>query len=158
MAAERLTTTTPWLSPDEQHTWRAWLDVSRMLNERLGRQLAADSAMSLAEYEILVQLSEHPAREMRMSELADRAINSRSRLTHTVARMEERGLVRRSPCPDDGRGVMCSLTEAGMQAIVDAAPGHVEAVRQSFFDPLGTAEVAALGQALDRIRDELRGG
>jgi DNA-binding MarR family transcriptional regulator len=146
------------LAPHEQRVWRAWLDVSRLLTERLGRQLVDDSGMSLAEYEILVQLSEHPQRAMRMSELASRVVNSRSRLTHTVARMEERGLVGRAPCADDGRGVMCTLTDAGLQAIVDAAPGHVEAVRLAMFDPLGPADVVALGAALDRVREELRHG
>lgn len=146
-----------WLASDEQAVWRAYLDVSRLLNERLNRQLAEDSTLSLAEYEILVQLSEHPDRALRMSELAARAVNSRSRLTHTVARMEERGLVRRTPCVEDGRGVMCTLTDAGYQAIVDAAPGHVEAVRSVVFDPLDTADVAALGRALESIRARLRG-
>jgi DNA-binding MarR family transcriptional regulator len=145
------------LTSHEQHVWRAYLDVSRLLNERLGRQLTEDSGMSLAEYEILVQLSEHPQRAMRMSELAQRAVNSRSRLTHTVARMEERGLVRRAPCAEDGRGVMCTLTEPGYQAIVQAAPGHVEAVRTAVFDPLTDADVDAFGRALERIRERLRG-
>ncbi len=146
-----------WLAAPEQSVWRAWLDVSRLLNERLSRQLIDDSGLSLADYEILVQLSEHPERAMRMSELASRAVNSRSRLTHTVARMEERGLVSRAPCPDDGRGVMCTLTDVGLQTIVDAAPGHVETVRTAMFDPLTAEDVAALGKALARVREQLRG-
>lgn len=148
---------TRWLCSGEQKVWRAYLDVSRLLNERLNRELAEDSAMTLAEYEILVQLSEHPQRQMRMSELAERAVNSRSRLTHTVGRMEERGLVRREPCADDGRGVMCVLTDAGMATIEQAAPGHVECVRSAVFDPLSASDVAALGVALEKIRDVLRG-
>lgn len=147
---------TRWLEPEEQAVWRAYLDVSRLLDERLQHQLVDDSAMSLAEYEILVQLSETPERRLRMSELADRAVNSRSRLTHTVSRMEQRGLVRREPCPDDGRGVLCILTDAGFAAIVEAAPGHVEAVRMAVFDPLTADDVAALGVAMSKIRTGLR--
>jgi len=145
-----------WLSTDEQQVWRAYLDVSRMLTERLNRQLAEQGDLSLAEYEILVQLSELPERRMRMSELAERAVNSRSRLTHTVGRMEERGLVRRQPCPEDGRGVVCTLTDEGYAAIVAAAPGHVEMVRSVVFDALCDADVEQLGEALNRIRTALR--
>lgn len=155
MAAERVSAPR-WLTAREQRVWRAYLDVSRLLDERLGHQLTEDSGMSAPEYEILVQLSEAPERRLRMSELADRAVNSRSRLTHTVGRMEQRGLVRRVPCPDDGRGVLCLLTEAGFAAIEDAAPGHVEEVRTSVFDPLTEAEVTAFGEALTKIRAQLR--
>jgi DNA-binding MarR family transcriptional regulator len=150
MAADRVSEPR-WLAPHEQQVWRAYLDVSRLLNERLNRQLTEDSSMSLAEYEILVQLSEHPDRAMRMSELAVKAVNSRSRLTHTVARMEDRGLVKRTPCSDDGRGVLCTLTDEGFQTIVDAAPGHVEEVRGAMFDPLDVADVAALPAYLKRL-------
>ncbi len=145
-----------WLTPEEQTVWRAFLDVSRLLFEQLGRQLAEDSDMSLAEYEILVQLSEAADRSMRMSELADRVVSSRSRITHTVARMQQRGLVRRQSCPDDGRGVLCVLTDAGFQALVDAAPGHVEMVRTAMFDPLSPSAVTRLGEALVAMRSGLR--
>ena len=159
MAEERLSCdplAPRWLSASEQQVWRAYLDVSRLLNERLNRQLTDQGDLSLAEYEVLVQLSERPERRMRMSELADRAVNSRSRLTHTVGRMEERGLVRRQPCPEDGRGVVCTLTDEGYAAIVAAAPGHVEMVRSVVFDPLCPSDVEQLGEALDRIRTALR--
>lgn len=145
-----------WLDDTEQGVWRAYLDVSRLLNERLQRQLVNDSDLSLAEYEILVQLSESPQRTLRMAELANRAVHSRSRLTHTVTRMEERGLVRREPCPDDGRGVLCILTDQGFSVLAAAAPGHVEAVRSALFDPLTDQDVAALGGAMDKIRSVLR--
>jgi DNA-binding MarR family transcriptional regulator len=145
-----------WLTAEEQQAWRAYLDVSRLINERLNRQLTEDSGLSLAEYEILVQLSELPERRLRMSELAERAVNSRSRLTHTVGRMEAGGLVRRQPCPDDGRGVECLLTDAGYAAIVAAAPEHVETVRSALFDPLCDDDVKRLGEALGKIREGLR--
>jgi DNA-binding MarR family transcriptional regulator len=91
-----------------------------------------------------------------MSELAERVVNSRSRLTHAVARLEQRGLVVRESCPDDGRGVLCRLSDRGFELLVEAAPGHVEAVRSIMFDPLSGSDVAALGVAMDKIRAGLR--
>lgn len=148
---------TRWLSDAEQAVWRSYLDVMRLLNERLQRQLTEDSDLSLAEYDILVHLSENPTRALRMSELADKIVNSRSRLTHTVARLERRGMVVREACPDDGRGVNCRLTDEGHTVLVAAAPGHVEQVRTSVFDPLTDDDVVALGVVMTRIRAGLRG-
>jgi DNA-binding MarR family transcriptional regulator len=145
-----------WLTADEQAVWRTYLDVTRQLNERLHRQLVDESALSLAEYDILVHLSEAEDRSLRMSQLAEHVVHSRSRLTHTISRLEQRGLVRRDPCPDDGRGVLCVLTTEGFEALDAAAPGHVEAVRQSVFDPLTARQVAELGVILDRVRAGLR--
>jgi DNA-binding MarR family transcriptional regulator len=146
------------LDAREQQVWRAWLDVSRLLTDRLQRRLVEDDDLSLAEYEILVQLSEHPQRALRMFELAERVVHSRSRLTHTVSRMQERGYVRREPYAGDGRGVVCVLTDEGMAAIVAAAPDHVATVREAFFDPLTRDDVAALGRALGKMRDRLPAG
>jgi DNA-binding MarR family transcriptional regulator len=145
-----------WLDDDEQGVWRAYLDVMRLLMDRLQKQVSEDSGLSLGEYEVLVQLSEAPDRQLRMSELAARIVHSRSRLTHTVGRMEKRGLVRREPCEEDGRGVLCTLTGPGFDVLVRAAPGHVEAVRQAIFDPLAPADVRALGVAMDKVRAGLR--
>ena len=146
-----------WLAREEQAVWRAFLDVSRLLFEQLNRQLSDEAGMSLAEYEILVQLSEGPGRRLRMSEVADRVVSSRSRITHTVGRLEERGLVTREPCADDGRGVMCVLTDEGFARLEAAAPGHVEMVRAIMFDPLAPPDVAGLGVALTKMREKLRG-
>jgi DNA-binding MarR family transcriptional regulator len=146
-----------WLEPDEQAVWRAFLDVSRLLFEQMNRQLSDEAGMSLAEYEILVQLSEAPGRRLRMSELADRVVSSRSRITHTVGRMEERGLVHREACADDGRGVLCVLTDAGFARLEATAPGHVETVRTLMFDPLDPADAEHLGAALAKVREKLRG-
>jgi DNA-binding MarR family transcriptional regulator len=142
-----------WLTPEEQSVWRAFLDVSRLMTEQMNRQLSDDSKMSLPEYEILVALSEAPDRRLRMSELADRVLSSRSRITHTVGRMEERGHVHREACADDGRGVLCVLTDAGFAELEAAAPGHVESVRRAMFDPLSGSEVESLGVALRKIRE-----
>jgi DNA-binding MarR family transcriptional regulator len=147
-----------WLTADEQQVWRSYLDVYRLIDERLSRRLTEDCGLSMPEYEILVQLSEHPDRAMRMSELAERVVNSRSRLTHTVRRMEEGGLVTRRPCPDDGRGVLCELTDAGMARIVEAAPGHVEAVRRVLFDVVDADDLRHLGAVFTTIREALRAG
>jgi DNA-binding MarR family transcriptional regulator len=146
-----------WLDPGEQAVWRAFLDVSRLLFEQLNRQLSDEAGMSLAEYEILVQLSEAPERRLRMSELADRVVSSRSRITHTVGRLQDRGLVLREPCADDGRGVLCVLTDDGFARLEGAAPGHVEMVRTIMFDPLDLPDVEHLGVALTKMREKLRG-
>jgi DNA-binding MarR family transcriptional regulator len=151
-----MTAVTRWLDEDEQRVWRAFLEGSQRLTERLARELDDDSDLSLAEYEILVRLSEAGDRALRMSELADRLVHSRSRLTHTARRMEERGLVRREACPSDGRGVLCRMTEAGYDALVKAAPVHVEGVRSHLFDQMTPDEVAALGSAMAKIREHLR--
>jgi DNA-binding MarR family transcriptional regulator len=145
-----------WLTDEEQGVWRAYLDVMRLVLDRMQRQLVEDSDMTSGEYEVLVQLSEVPERRLRMSDLADRIVNSRSRLTHTIGRMEGRGLVRREPCVEDGRGVLCILTDSGYERMVQAAPGHVEAVRSALFDPLEFEDVRALGVAMSKVRANLR--
>jgi len=145
-----------WLTAEEQVVWRAFLDVNRVVLERLNRQLIDDSALPLAEYEVLVRLSEAPGRRLRMSELADLVVNSRSRLTHTVRRLEERGWVEREECEDDRRGILCVLQDTGFAVLEAAAPGHVETVRSIVFDPLTPSDVEALGAVMSKIRDALR--
>src|SRR5919205_2941064 len=92
-----------WLDADEQKAWRAWLYSTLLLQDRLDRELTRETGISHAYYEILVQLSEAPGRSLRMSQLADRSLSSRSRLSHAVARLEERGWVRREACLEDAR-------------------------------------------------------
>ena len=147
-----------WLTAGEQEVWRAYLDVSRLLFERLHRQLFEDSDVTFPEYEVLVQLSETPDWSLRMSELADRAVSSRSRLTHTVGRLEDRGMVRRERSTDDRRGILCTLTPQGFELLRATAPGHVEMVRRIMFDPLDPSDVTALGAAMTKIRAVLREG
>lgn len=146
---------TQWLSPQEQQAWRAWLAASALLNDRLSRDLQAKHGLTLADYEILVWLSEHPERRLRMSELAERTLASRSRLSHQVDRMERAGLVERQQCDDDRRGAFAVLTPAGMQAITQAAPDHVTSVRENLVDVLTPDEFAALGAACRKIGDAL---
>lgn len=130
-----------WLDADEQRAWRAWLFSAQLLQDRLDRELTHATGISHAYYEILVALSETPERRMRMSELADRCLSSRSRLSHAVARLEERGWVRRQVCPEDGRGQLAVLTDEGFAALEAAAPVHVESVRQHLFDQLTPEQV-----------------
>ncbi|MEV0582733.1 MarR family transcriptional regulator [Nonomuraea sp. NPDC050310] len=143
---------TRWLSDDEQRTWRSYLAATQLVEEALDRQLQREARMPHTYYMILVALSEAPERSMRMSELARRAQASQSRLSHAVARLEERGWIERSPCASDRRGNVAVLTEAGFQALAEAAPGHVEEVRRSLFDPLSPEQVRALDEICAAIR------
>jgi DNA-binding MarR family transcriptional regulator len=137
---------TRWLNADEQRSWRAYIDANRLINAALDRQLQRDSGMPHTYFEILVRLSEPDGRAMRMSQLADESGSSRSRLSHAVARLEERGWVRREACPTDGRGALAVLTDDGMAALADAAPGHVEQVRRTVLDRLSAEQVKHLGE------------
>jgi DNA-binding MarR family transcriptional regulator len=144
---------TRWLSAQEQHAWRAYLDASRLLFARLEQELQRDSGMPMSYYDVLVHLSEAPGRTLRMSELADGVQSSRSRLSHAVARLEARGWIERLPCPDDRRGQLARMTDAGYAALAAAAPAHVEAVRALLIDRLPAEDFAQLG----RISAALRG-
>ncbi len=147
---------TRWLSEDEQASWRAWLDMSRLLPDRLSRDLNSEHGLSIADYEILVQLSENPDRRIRMSELADRTLSSRSRLTHQCDRLTKRGLMTREPCADDGRGSWAVLTQEGWEKIVTAAPDHVESVREHLVDLLTTSEFEELGRLSRKVSEHLK--
>jgi len=133
-----------WLDAEEQKAWRAWLYSSMLLSDRLDRELTRTAGIPHAYYEILVQLSEAPGRAVRMSELADRCLSSRSRLSHAVSRLQEQGWVRRQVCESDGRGQLAVLTDEGFAALEAAAPIHVEGVRTHLFDQLSPAQVAAM--------------
>ena len=133
-----------WLDPEEQKAWRAWLYSSMLLQDQLDRELTHETGISHAYYEILVQLSEAPCRALRMSQLAERSLSSRSRLSHAVSRLEERGWVRRQVCEEDGRGQLAVLTDEGFAALAAAAPVHVESVRTHVFDQLTPEQVAAM--------------
>jgi DNA-binding MarR family transcriptional regulator len=135
-----------WLDAEEQKAWRAWLYSTQLLQDRLDRELMHSTGISHAYYEILVALSETPGRMMRMSELADRCLSSRSRLSHAVSRLEERGWIRRQVCAEDGRGQLAVLTDDGFAALEAAAPVHVESVRTHLFDQLTPQQV-------DHMRD-----
>jgi DNA-binding MarR family transcriptional regulator len=144
-----------WLDDDQQRTWRAWLTVSELLPRTLDAQLQRDAGISHAAYVVLAMLSESPERSRRMSDLARRANQSQSRLSHTVARLEDRGWVRRERSADDGRGNLAVLTDAGWDVVRSVAPGHVDAVREAMFDPLTAEQTQALGEILQAIVERL---
>lgn len=145
-----------WLDAEEQRVWRAFLAATQLLNDRLDQELQHNSGIPHTYYEVLVRLSEVPERRLRMSELADRSLSSRSRLSHAVARLEEAGWVRRESCPTDRRGQLAVLTDAGFAALEAAAPGHVEGVRQHLFDPLTPEQVKQLGEICTAVVDHLQ--
>jgi DNA-binding MarR family transcriptional regulator len=146
---------TRWLNEDEQQAWRAYLGATRLVFDQLDRELQRDAGMPHAYYEILVRLSEAPDRALRMSALADRSQSSRSRLSHAVSRLEENDWVRRESCPDDKRGQIARLTDAGFEALAAAAPGHVEGVRSHVFDPLTPEQVRQLHTINQTLLDAL---
>ena len=146
---------TRWLTDREQRAWRAFLAASHLLMDQLDRELQRDAGMPHAYYEILVVLSESPNRTMRMSELADITLSSRSRLSHAVARLEERGWIRRAACPTDRRGQLAVLTDAGFEALRDAAPGHVEGVRAHLFDQLTPEQIDELREIGETLAGHL---
>lgn len=141
---------TNWLTTEQQRVWRAWLRGTLRLNQYLDGDLRR-FGISLAEYEILANLSEAPERRLRMSELADAVQQSRSRLTHTVTRLEKAGHVQRSTCAADGRGVWAEVTDEGFALLEDIAPHHVAAVRRILIDAVPADDLAAVGRVMNAI-------
>ena len=144
-----------WLDDGQQHSWRALMMGMTLLLERLDDDLRREFGMSLTEYEVLVRLSERPGRAMRMAHLADAMAHSRSRVTHTVSRMEGAGYVTRGTTPEDGRGVVATMTDKGYDLLVSAAPCHVESVRRNVLDLVEAQDFLAVGRVFDRVADHL---
>jgi DNA-binding MarR family transcriptional regulator len=149
---------TRWLDASEQRSWRALVLGNTLLMDRLDSELRTAHGLSLTEYEILVRLSEAPQRQLRMAQLADAMAHSRSRVTHTIARMEKAGLVCRCESPDDGRGVFASLTDQGFALLESAAGTHVAGVRRHLVDVVSPGDFATLGAVMDTVADRLIGG
>ncbi|MGY1746924.1 MarR family winged helix-turn-helix transcriptional regulator [Blastococcus sp. SYSU D00695] len=146
---------TRWLDDEQQRAWRAWLSVAELVPRVLDAQLRRDAGLSHTAYVVLAMLSEAPGRARRMSDLARRANQTQSRLSHTVARLEQRGWVRRERAADDGRGSLAVLTDAGWEVVRQVAPGHAEAVRDAVFDPLTPEQTRVLREALERVLEQL---
>ena len=146
---------TRWLDEEQQRAWRALMMGTTLLLDRLDDDLQAAFDISLTEYEILVRLSEKPGRRMRMAHLADALCHSRSRITHTVARMERRGLLERAESPEDGRGVLAAMTDQGMALLEKAAHVHVTGVRDNVVDLASDEDFAALGRVMNAVADHL---
>ncbi|MFF3645132.1 MarR family winged helix-turn-helix transcriptional regulator [Streptomyces sp. NPDC002564] len=137
------TRTTPWLNEREQRAWQAYRRMFLLLNAQLSRDLNRESGLSEPDYDVLSNLGASPDHRRRISELADRMLWSRSRLSHHLARMQQRGLVVREECETDGRGAVVALTEEGLRTIDAAAPLHVESVRRHFIDLLTPDQIDA---------------
>ena len=139
------------LTEDQRLMWKAYRDLFRGLSDVLEAQLARDAGLSGSEYAVLVELSHAPGHVLRARELCAALSWDRSRLSHLVARMEQRGLVTREECAEDARGSMVRLTNAGLRAVEDAAPEHSAAIRRYFFNPLSSDERDTLGVLLRRL-------
>lgn len=140
-----------WLTDDEQRSWRAFIHGSLRLWDLLDRDLREQHGISLSEYEVLSQLSEASGRRLRMADLAACTSQSRSRLSHTVSRLESDGLVTRTTCPEDGRGVFAQLTESGWALVVAAAKTHVAGVREYLVDTASASEFTTIGRVFGGI-------
>ncbi|MFC7328240.1 MarR family winged helix-turn-helix transcriptional regulator [Marinactinospora rubrisoli] len=140
-----------WLSPEEQRVWRAFLRMQSELMTQVGRELQQESNLSVADYSVLVNLTDTPDGRMRFLELARAVEWEKSRMSHHIARMVRRGLVSREECPDDGRGAFIAVTPQGRAAIEAAAPRHVEVVRRLVFDHLSPEQLTALDEISHQI-------
>jgi DNA-binding MarR family transcriptional regulator len=145
----------PWLSAEEQRLWRAHLEVSRLLMYQLERELQV-YGLAINDYTILVELSEAPMRRMRMTDLATATLQSKSRLSHQITRMETAGLVIREGCAGDRRGLYAVLTEQGWEMMSRLAQAHVRSVRSHFIDRLDADQIASMYEALAPIAEHLR--
>ncbi len=126
-----------------------------LLFDRLDEELSRTHGISLTEYEILVRLSEREGCRMRMAQLADSLAHSRSRVTHTVGRLEKSDLVERIKSPEDGRGVVCAMTERGRLLLDNVAPTHVKGVRAHLVDLVPEEDLAAVGRVMNLVADHL---
>lgn len=142
---------TQWLAQDEQRAWRTYVRGSATVADELNRDMESTSGLSLNEYEVLVHLSESEGWAMRMSTLADMVVHSRSRISHTINRLEKAGWVCRQACPNDRRGVNCLLTQSGYEKLSEAAPFHAAAVRRVLVDKLGHEQMLELGRLFSLI-------
>ena len=150
-------TQTPWLSTEQQISWRAFLGGTTVLLDHLDRDLRAKHGLSMPEYEILVRLSEASDRSVRMADLAAAVAHSRSRITHTIARLEKVGLVHRGQCSDDGRGVSAVLTDHGFAVLEQAAHTHVTGVHDYLIANASDEEFAAIGRVMQNVVESLEG-
>ncbi|MDQ2811170.1 MAG: MarR family transcriptional regulator [Actinomycetota bacterium] len=145
-----------WLTDEEQQAWRGLLQMTSQLNARMNRQLQDDYGISLADYEVLVVLSEATDDRPRVFELASGLAWEQSRVSHQLARMQRRGLIARQECPADARGAFVVLTETGRAAIERAAPAHVQTVRQLVFAGLSRDQLAALTAVSSSVLSRLQ--
>jgi DNA-binding MarR family transcriptional regulator len=144
-----------WLNEQEKHSWVSFLIMHTKLAAEMHRQLHAEFGLSLADFDVLAQLAVAPKGRVRALKLGRCLQWEKSRLSHHLKRMEQRGLIRREDCPEDSRGAVVVATDLGRQAIERAAPSHVETVRELVFDQLTKREVEALGRIADKVLTRL---
>lgn len=144
-----------WLTPAEEIAWRKYIVASRRMLEALDDDLSANG-LSLSDYEILVHLSDAKDRSLRMSDLADKTILSRSRLSHRIKYMEGKGWVERQKCASDKRGTWAVMTQKGWNTIVKAAPDHVNSIRNRFIDQISKADHKSIASIFEKIESNLR--
>ncbi|MCA1655640.1 MAG: MarR family winged helix-turn-helix transcriptional regulator [Pseudonocardiaceae bacterium] len=140
-----------WLDQGEMRAWRAYVIASELLRKQLNRELQDRHGLALADYEVLVRLSEREQGRMRMAQLAGEVASSKSRLSHQIGRMETAGLVQRAECGDDARGVFAQITAAGLARLRETAPTHVAGVRAHLIDLLPADDQAALAKIFERV-------
>ncbi|WP_250036818.1 MarR family winged helix-turn-helix transcriptional regulator [Paractinoplanes maris] len=140
------------LTESQQLAWRTFVESSWALHTHLEDDLRAQTGLSMNDYHVMVTLSEAPDHRLRMGELASRLVFSPSRITYQISSMVKRGLVRKQPCPEDGRGQEAVLTDEGMAALESAAPMHLITVRDSFIDRLDPDELAVIARVFDKVR------
>ncbi|WP_424183781.1 MarR family winged helix-turn-helix transcriptional regulator [Actinokineospora sp. G85] len=147
-----------WLAPEEMRAWRAYVIGSELLRQQLNRELQDKHGLALADYEVLVRLSECDRGQMRMSVLAGQVASSKSRLSHQISRLEKSGLVRRVECHDDARGVVAEITPEGLETLATAAPTHVEGVRAHLVDLMTPQEQEVVAAVFERVLAHLDQG
>jgi DNA-binding MarR family transcriptional regulator len=145
----------PWLSAEEERSWRTFIRLHQRLSKHLTADLQAQSGLSGADFEILVALTDVTGGRVRFQDLAEEIDWERSRLSHQVARMIKRGLVAREECAEDGRGAFVVITAQGREVIEAAAPKHVVTVRRLVVDALGPDDLAELGRISSRVLEQL---
>lgn len=146
---------TEWLTKDELAAWVRLVAVLELLPGVLDAQLRRDANLTSFDYYVLAMLSEAPERTLRMTGLAAQTNATLPRLSHVVRRLEDRGLVERYPCPQDGRATNARLTSAGWRKVQQAAPGHVANVRQHVIDPLTSEQLGQLTRIADALLQQL---
>lgn len=144
-----------WLDDGEMRAWRAYVIASELLRKQLNRELQERHGLALADYEVLVRLSDQDGGRMRMAHLAGEVASSKSRLSHQIGRMETAGLVQRVECGDDARGVFAEITDAGRARLRETAPTHVAGVRAHLVDLLKPSDQVALAEIFERVLDHM---
>ena len=148
---------TKWLDDREMRAWQAFLTAGALVGRRVEQQLKEQAGLSHLQYEVLVRLSAAEGGELRMRELADSVLTSKSGLTYQIGQLETAGLVRRRICESDVRGVLACLTDAGRARLAEIAPGHVATVREYLIDVLDREQLAHLAEALGKVADRAGG-